>query len=321
MKTVYVLKCYLTSSEGLRAKGVEAVVDCVVSEVYDGDIARIRELVLGILGRILAGGPGLGELSFDSNESIGSTHMLYRFRYRVDPGSEDYIGARVVVRGTSIVRVLFTFPRRLGGLISIKEVYDPSEELSKGGPRENTGAPGQVYIPGMVIYNILGVPRVDASGWSLEVSGLVSNPVKLSLSGLYELGVETIRTDFHCVTGWSVKNLEFTGVRLSKIVELVKPRESVKWVYVESLDGYTTIFPFNEVTRGDGLVALEMNGKPLDILHGYPARLIIPSLYGWKSAKWVSRIMFTDEYRDGYWEALGYHPRGRVDLEERFKML
>jgi DMSO/TMAO reductase YedYZ molybdopterin-dependent catalytic subunit len=63
-----------------------------------------------------------------------------------------------------------------------------------------------------------------------------------------------------------------------------------------------------------------MSGKPLDTLHGYPARLLFPHLYGWKSAKWISRVVFTDKYTDGYWEALGYHPRGRVEYEERFKI-
>jgi len=116
-----------------------------------------------------------------------------------------------------------------------------------------------------------------------------------------------------------VRGLEFAGVPVLKLVELAKPLEPAKWVYVESLDGYSTIMPVEDFPRSENLVALEMNGRPLHPLHGYPARLLVPSLYGWKSAKWVKRIHFTDKYIDGYWEALGYHPRGCVDLEERFK--
>ncbi|ADV65259.1 oxidoreductase molybdopterin binding protein [Desulfurococcus mucosus DSM 2162] len=311
------MKCYATASEGLRVKGVEIVVDCAIDPIAINGVDDVRRLASEYSGRVL-GGVVCRELVFDSNEAIGSTHMLYRFRCIVDKESGEYIGVRVVARGRLASRVLFTVPRKLTDVVNASHIYNPFNELGRENI-EGGDAPGQTYIPSMVVYNILGVPSIDVAKWSLEVAGLVDNPLKLTLSSLYELGVKTVRRDFHCVTGWSVRNVEFTGVPLSRIIELVKPGETVKWVFVESVDGYSTIIPFEELTGGDALVALEMDGRPLDLLHGYPARLVVPHLYGWKSAKWLSRIVFMNEYRDGYWEALGYHPRGRVGLEERFK--
>jgi len=273
----------------------------------------LKELALRILTEL-----GLkADVTLDSNENIGTTHMLYRFHAVVSEGS--YIGVRVIARGGRVVRVLLTLPStELVKGYSFAE-YDPSADLSEEG-QSSDKAPGQYYIPSPVVYAILGYPRrVDVSSWRLEVSGLVENPVSLSLKDLYELGVEAIKVDFHCVTGWSVRGVEFAGPSFAKIAELARLRETAKWVYVEALDGYTAVVPLEETLKPGVLVALEMNGKPLEPEHGYPARLVIPHLYGWKSVKWIHRIVFTDKYTDGYWEALGYHPRGRVDLEERFK--
>ncbi|MGC8953312.1 MAG: molybdopterin-dependent oxidoreductase [Desulfurococcus sp.] len=310
------LKCYTTANEGLKSKGVEVVVDCVIEEAaVINDISDVRGIIEKHLEAVFKDA-GKGILVFDSNESIGSTHMLYRFKYRALDTSGEYISVRIIVRNNRASRILFTIPRGYVHLVRFENMYNPLRELHTNN-EEGPGAPGQTYIPNMIVYNILGVPSIDVARWRLEVVGSVEKPVSLSLKDLYELGVETLRVNFHCVTGWSVGGLEFTGVRLSRIMEIAAPRHNVKWMFTESLDGYTTIVPYSDGVKG--IVALEMNGKPLDILHGYPARLIIPHLYGWKSAKWVSRIILSEEYRDGYWEALGYHPRGRVDLEERFK--
>lgn len=107
-----------------------------------------------------------------------------------------------------------------------------------------------------------------------------------------------------------MKSTRFAGVQLIRIAKLVVLKQGVRWVYVEGADGYATLFPSTEIYASNVIVALEMNGEPLDVLHGYPARLVIPHLYGWRSAKWITKIMFTRDYREGYWEALGYHPRG-----------
>jgi DMSO/TMAO reductase YedYZ molybdopterin-dependent catalytic subunit len=312
--------CYETSSIGLEFKGIARVVDCPLTSLEVRTIPEVRELVTSTLRGVFGDIPG--DVIFDSNEAIGYTHTLHRFRVQLSP--ESYIGVRVVVAGKRAIRVIFTIPRGLDVKPKHRiSIYNPELDLtweavvstsSQSAPR------GQFYIDIPVVYAILGVPRVDLSKWLLSVDGLVERRLGLSLSDLYELGVERTTLDFHCVTGWSVRELEFAGVPVRRLVELARPKNSVKWVYVESLDGYSTIIPYSDFAREDSLVALEMSGKPLDTLHGYPARLLFPHLYGWKSAKWISRVVFTDKYTDGYWEALGYHPRGRVEYEERFKI-
>jgi DMSO/TMAO reductase YedYZ molybdopterin-dependent catalytic subunit len=312
--------CYETSSIGLEFKGIARVVDCPLTSLEVRTIPEVRELVTSTLRGVFGDIPG--DVIFDSNEAIGYTHTLHRFRVQLSP--ESYIGVRVVVAGKRAIRVIFTIPRGLDVKPKHRvSIYNPELDLTWGAVASTSSlsAPrGQFYIDIPVVYAILGVPRVDLSKWLLSVDGLVERRLGLSLSDLYELGVERTIIDFHCVTGWSVRELEFAGVPLRRLVELARPKNSVKWVYVESLDGYSTIIPYSDFAREGSLVALEMSGKPLDTLHGYPARLLFPHLYGWKSAKWISRVVFTDKYTDGYWEALGYHPRGRVEYEERFKI-
>lgn len=320
MCLVVIKKCYETSSTGLGLKRVSRVIDCSIGDVEVFSVPNVRHLAENVARSVFGDLPG--ELVFESSESVGYTHTLHKFRILVKHSK--YVGVRVVVRGKRAIRVLFTIP----GDVNIRPrcriaVYTPRLDFFRGDVARTTSVDqqprGQVYIDLPVVYAILGVPRVDLSKWTLHIEGLVEKPVELTLPDLYELGVERVRIDFHCVTGWSVRDLEFTGVPVEGVVRLVRPLNSVKWVYVESLDRYSTIIPYEEFTARGVLIAVEMNGKPLDTLHGYPARLVVPHLYGWKSAKWISRLVFTDNYRDGYWEALGYHPRGRVDLEERFK--
>lgn len=307
------MKCYQTSNDGLARKGVRAVIDCAIEEAEIGDVGDVvREITRAL--NSLPFGRDVKQIAFDSNEAIGSTHMLYRFRGLL--GGNEYIGIRVIVKRNRARRILFTIPSGL----ELSSDFPPYDANVERPPAVGGGeAPGQTYIPNMVIYNILGVPEIDISKWRLEVEGEVSNPLKLTLSELYELGIENIVTDFHCVTGWSVKGVEFSGVPLRRLLEMAGIGENAKWLIAYSADGYSAVIPLSEALHGKSLVALEMNGKPLDILHGYPARLLFPQLYGWKSVKWVTRIKVSSVYEDGYWEALGYHPRGRADLEERFK--
>ncbi len=306
-----VLKCYLTGHNMLEKRGVVAVIDCPIDGYSFRTTSDLQWLIKDFIKKLDIE----GKIVFDSNEAIGTTHILYRYHVLLN---DEYIGVRLVSRENSVYRVLFTIPRKeLLGKLRFKK-YDPLKDMKPAEYRSR--APGQYYVPNLVVYASLGMPRdIDLSTWRLELSGLVENPLSLRLSDLYAIGIKTIKINFHCATGWSVREVEFTGPALGQLIKRVKPSDSVKWVYVESLDGYSTIIPYSEALRNNVLVALEMNRRPLDPEHGYPARLVIPHLYGWKSAKWVYRIVFIDEYRDGYWEALGYHPRGRVDLEERFK--
>ncbi|MCX8208741.1 MAG: molybdopterin-dependent oxidoreductase [Sulfolobales archaeon] len=170
-----------------------------------------------------------------------------------------------------------------------------------------------------IIYRAFGTPTISVEKWRLVVSGMVSNPLELSLSDLEKMPRVEIVRDFHCVTGWSVPSVRWEGIKLKLIADMAKPSESVRWAVVSGLDGYAAVVPFEDFVSEESLLVLKLNGKPLPVDQGFPARIFIPHLYGWKSVKWVSRVEFTNRYVDGYWEALGYHERGNAFLEERFK--
>ena len=182
-------------------------------------------------------------------------------------------------------------------------------------------APGQRYIPDFVIYMALGKPVVDIAKYKFMVDGLVKNKLTLSYDDLSNLPMKKFKSDFHCVTGWSVKDVEWEGIPLTFFAEKAGVQNNVKWVYFTSLDGYTSVVAMEDYMKPNALLVLKMNGKKLPLEHGYPARIFIPHLYGWKGAKWVYKITFLEKYRDGYWEALGYNERGRVQFEERFKRI
>ena len=310
------MKCYQTRSAGIERKGVRLIVDCAVEPGrHVNSITDVEKLAGEFVSHFLQ--YPCERLSFDSNEAIGSTHMLYRLKCEL--GNNNYVGVRIVAKNSLAYRALLTLPDEslLQGSADLG-VYEP--DSSNGSPKTPVKAPpGQTYIPYPVIYNILGVPKTDLSEWSLTIGGEVENPLKLTLVDLYQRRLVKITVDFHCVTGWSVKNLSFTGVLLKELLAEAKPVLEKGWIYVESADGYSTIIPLEDALTDYSIIALEMNERPLDVLHGYPARLVLPHLYGWKSAKWVTKISVVNKYIDGYWEALGYHPRGNVALEERFK--
>lgn len=179
--------------------------------------------------------------------------------------------------------------------------------------------PGQRKIPSFVIYRILGQPTVDIDNWRFEITGKVENPLKLSYEELRSMIDMEYVSDFHCVTGWTVEGVRWRGVSLRKLFEMARPMKSVNWGYVVCVDGYSTIIPYEDLASDRAILALELNGEPLTPEQGYPARIFIPHLYGWKSAKWVWKIELREDYVDGYWEALGYHERGNVWRDERFK--
>jgi DMSO/TMAO reductase YedYZ molybdopterin-dependent catalytic subunit len=180
-------------------------------------------------------------------------------------------------------------------------------------------APGQFYAKRFAIYSALGVPRIRLETWRLSVCGLVAKELSLSYEELQRLPQLKITRDFHCVTQWAIKDVAWEGVRFREFARLAEARSEAKWVMFHCADGYTTPVPLEDAMAEDSIIALKINGESIPVEQGFPARPFIPHLYVWKSAKWLTKIEFIQNYEDGYWEARGYHERGNVSKKERLK--
>jgi DMSO/TMAO reductase YedYZ molybdopterin-dependent catalytic subunit len=180
--------------------------------------------------------------------------------------------------------------------------------------------PGQRYVRRFIIYSALGIPEVGLDSYRLRVTGLVERELEYSYREIVEkLPRLSYVEDFHCVTGWSVKEVIWEGVPLRWLAEQAGVRPEARWVVFRCLDGYVAPVPIEDALSERAIVAFKMNGSVLSPEHGFPLRPFIPHLYGWKSAKHLSEIEFSAEYVDGFWEVHGYHERGDVWAEERFK--
>lgn len=186
-------------------------------------------------------------------------------------------------------------------------------------PSPKKPPPGQFYARRWAIYAALGVPEVDLGNYILTVGGEVETPLALTYDELLQGPVATLTRDFHCVTKWSIADVTWEGVPLRTLAERAHVKPGMQFVMFSCLEGYTTVVPLQDALVEDAIVALRLNGKPLSHDQGFPARPFIPHLYGWKSAKWLNQIDFLPTYADGYWERYGYHERGNIWEEERFK--
>lgn len=177
--------------------------------------------------------------------------------------------------------------------------------------------PGQSWREDLVVYDIAPPPPLDLARFRLRLFGRVRVPCELSWEDLQKLPRQRIRADFHCVEGWSVPDLLWEGIPTSALLYLVQPDPGCAWVVAHGQEGYTTNIPFPYFSRPDTLLAFSLNEKPLPPEHGGPLRLVVPSLYGWKSAKYLVALEFLDELRRGFWEERGYHDVGDPWREER----
>ncbi len=179
--------------------------------------------------------------------------------------------------------------------------------------------PNQRVIPRFVIYDIYDPPEdVNVFSYRLRVTGLVENRVEIPYIDLItKAPCVDLVTDFHCVTGWSVLNVEWRGgVPTRYLMDMARPKGD--YAMAVGIDGYTTNLPLNALLEETTIIAYAMNGKILPKEHGFPLRLVVPSRYGWKSAKYLSELIIMDSNEPGYWESLGYHDNGDPWLEERF---
>lgn len=151
------------------------------------------------------------------------------------------------------------------------------------------------------------VPNFDREEYRLVVDGMVERPLTLTYSELRALPAIRQVSDFHCVEGWGVDNVQWDGVRLQTIIDLVRPTSTAKYVTFHSLgDLYRDSLSMQQARLPDALVAYDMDGEPLRVDHGLPLRLVMPRMFGYKGPKWLTRIEFVDDQDTGYWEARGW---------------
>ena len=162
-------------------------------------------------------------------------------------------------------------------------------------------------------------PRLDTATWTFTVDGLVERPTTWTWDEIHALAASSYSGDIHCVTTWSKLDVNFDGVSVDTLLDIAGPRPEAAFVLARSHTGYTTNLPLADVTGGKAWVVWDYDGAPLPAEHGGPARLLVPHLYFWKSAKWVSGLMLLAEDTPGFWERNGYHDRGDPWLEQRYQ--
>jgi DMSO/TMAO reductase YedYZ molybdopterin-dependent catalytic subunit len=178
--------------------------------------------------------------------------------------------------------------------------------------------PGQHLVKNWPVLDLGRQPDVSQERWRLKVSGRVEHEVTLDWAGLMALPQTKVRTDIHCVTTWSRYDNDWAGVATRELLDLVTPRTEAAFLTLHGYDGYTTNVPLADFAAADAMLVHSWQGKPLTRDHGGPVRLVIPHLYFWKSAKWLSGIDFLGADRPGFWEVNGYHMRGDPWAEERY---
>jgi DMSO/TMAO reductase YedYZ molybdopterin-dependent catalytic subunit len=163
-------------------------------------------------------------------------------------------------------------------------------------------------VGGWRIYTISGsMPIFDERSYRLEITGLVRNPVQLTYAQLRGLPRAHQVSNFHCVTGWSVDNVRWGGVRFRDLLALAEPLPSAKAIRFVSLEQpYNDSLSLDQARLPNVMLAVDMDGQPLSRPHGSPARVVIPEMYGYKGVKWLTKMELVDHQPTGYWEGLGY---------------
>lgn len=177
--------------------------------------------------------------------------------------------------------------------------------------------PGQFLSNKFPVLTYGSTPKVDLDTWKFRVFGLVEQEVELTWDQFTKLTWTTVTADFHCVTQWSSLDNTWEGVTFPDLMALSQPKPEAKFVMAHCFGGYTTNLPL-EVAMEEGLLVHKQDGEPLGEGHGWPLRLIIPSRYGWKSAKWLNGIELIAEDAPGFWEQRGYNNNADPWKEERF---
>ena len=177
--------------------------------------------------------------------------------------------------------------------------------------------PGQYLTHDFPVLSAGPTPDVPLDKWEFTLSGAVDETRTWSWDELQALPSESITVDIHCVTSWSKLGTGWQGVSVDTLLEDVEVLGAYSMIH--SYGGYTTNLAIEDIADGKAWVVYAYDGEPLEPEHGGPARLLVPHLYFWKSAKWVNGIEVMDDDEPGFWESLGYHDRGDPWREQRYQ--
>ena len=163
-------------------------------------------------------------------------------------------------------------------------------------------------VGGWRIYTISGsMPVFDPSSWRLQIDGLVRKPTSLTYDDLRQLPQAEQVSTFHCVTGWTVHDVHWAGVRFRHLLDLVEPLPAAHAIRFVSMEvPYDDSLTIAQTLLPDAMLALDLDRAPLSRPHGAPARVVIPEMYGYKGVKWLTRMELVAKQPTGYWENLGY---------------
>jgi DMSO/TMAO reductase YedYZ molybdopterin-dependent catalytic subunit len=212
---------------------------------------------------------------------------------------------------------------------TIFEVFMTSQFISPGFKRRAREAdsafkeripPGQYETKDFPVLSAGPTPRTPLDQWKFSIYGGIAEDLKWTWDEFLRLPRETVTVDIHCVTKWSKLDTVWTGVSVDTLLKEVNLEAQSGIGYLIALcdGGYTTNLPLPDVRGGKAWIAYEYDGKPITPEHGGPARLLVPHLYFWKSAKWVRGLKLVAQNKAGFWESLGYHDYGDPLKEQRY---
>jgi DMSO/TMAO reductase YedYZ molybdopterin-dependent catalytic subunit len=198
-------------------------------------------------------------------------------------------------------------------MTAVEDVTDLYREFG-----EERLPPGQRETSKFPVLSKSGTPDYDPETWGFTVTGAVEEDLTFDLESFRDLPTVTQRQDFHCVTGWSKFDVEFTGVPFPELAERAGVADDAVHVMFSGLDGYTVDLPLDLADRREVLFAWDCDGDPLAPDHGGPLRVVTPHRYAYKGAKWVDGVEFLTEPERGYWEKRGYSRTADPWAEDRY---
>lgn len=190
--------------------------------------------------------------------------------------------------------------------------------ISPDTKRANRVPPGQHLTDKWPVLHYGQVPKIETSQWTLKIFGLVEQERVISYQEFTALPMVKVFSDIHCVTTWSRLNNLWEGLSSNEIKNIVNVDPQARFVIIHAFGRFTTNLTISDFFEPDVLLALKHDGQSIAADHGGPVRLVVPRLYFWKSAKWVTGLEFSAIDKPGFWESNGYHNHGDPWKEERY---